>query len=189
MKAHPIILVAIATLAFPTGLAAQESEASVSDSEQFQVIGTVPPLCSIGIPDNSGGVFDMGVLVDTTTGLLRTDLVAPNKILSDAFCASRSTIVIEASPMLAQNFAGTPAAGFANSIDYVASATGWTLIPASFNTAATSNPAATQSRNSAFTGNIAVGVSNFATTGGPSLRPVADDEYLGEITVTLTAVE
>lgn len=189
MKPQSLLLAAIATCLAPASLAAQEGEASVSDSEQFQVIGTVPALCSVGIPDNTGGVFDMGVLVDTTTGLLRTDLSAPDKILAGAFCSSRSTIVIAATPMLAQNFTGTPPAGFAGSIDYVASASGWTVTPASFNTAATSNPAATQVRASAFTGNIAVGVSDFATSGGASLRPVADDEYLGEITVTLTAAE
>jgi hypothetical protein len=175
------------TLAAP--LAAQNNGTSVTDTQRFQVIGTVPALCSVGIPDNSGGVFDMGVLVDTTTGLLRTDLAAPDKILAGAFCSSRSTIVIAATPMVALNFASTPPAGFSSAVDYVATATGWTAVPASFDTATSSNPAATQARNSAFTGDIAVGVSNFATAGGASLRPVADDQYLGEITVTLTAAE
>lgn len=189
MKSLAILLVASAGLVYPAALAAQESEAGISDSEQFQVIGTVPALCSIGFPDNSGGVFDMGVLVDTTTGLLRTDLSAPDKTLSGAFCSSRSTIVIDATPMQALNFVGSPPAGFASAVDYVATASGWTVTPASFDTAATTNPAATQVRASAFTGNIAVGVSDFATAGGATLRPVADDEYLGEITVTLTAAE
>lgn len=189
MHRYQFALAALATALLPGAVAAQEGEASISDSESFQVIGTVPVLCSIGIPDNSGGVFDMGVLVDTTTGLLRTDLAAPDKILGGAFCTSRSTIAIDATPMLALNFAGTPPAGFASSVDYVAAATGWTVTPASFDTAASSNPAASQSRASAFTGNIAVGVSDFATSGGATLRPVADDEYLGEITVTLSASE
>ena len=173
----------------PAQLAAQETPPSATDSENFQVIGTVPPLCSVGIPDNTGGIFDMGVLVDTTTGLLRTDLAAPDKILAGAFCSSRSTIAVDATPMQALNFVGTPAAGFASAVDYVATASGWTVAPASFDTAATSNPAASQDRASAFTGNISVGVSDFATAGGATLRPVADDEYLGEITVTLSASE
>lgn len=189
MKSLSLLIAASVSTGFASSLAAQETGASVSDSEQFQVIGTVPALCSVGIPDISGGVFDMGVLVDTTTGLLRTDLAAPNKILSGAFCSSRSTIVIAATPMLALNFTGTPPGGFSSAVDYVATASGWTITPAAFNTAASSNPGATQVRASAFTGDIAVGVSNFATAGGASLRPVADDEYLGEITVTLTAAE
>lgn len=189
MKSHSILIAAGVGIALASPLAAQQSPASASDSEQFQVIGTVPALCSVGIPDNSGGVFDMGVLVDTTTGLLRTDLAAPDKTLAGAFCSSRSTIVIAATPMLALNFAGTPPAGFSSAVDYVATASGWTITPATFNTAASTNPGATQVRESAFTGDITVGVSNFATSGGASLRPVADDEYLGEITVTLTAAE
>ncbi|MFY8048315.1 MAG: hypothetical protein ACOVNS_05790 [Erythrobacter sp.] len=190
MKSHPILIALTATIGLAGPLAAQENGGgSDTDSEQFQVIGTVPALCSVGLPDNSGGVFDMGVLVDTTTGLLRTDLAAPDKVLSGAFCSSRSTIVVDATPMVAQNFTGTPPAGFASAVDYLATARGWTVTPATFNTATSTNPAATQVRTGAFTGNIAVGVSNFATAGGASLRPVADEEYLGEITVTLSAAE
>ena len=189
MKRLAILVILSASAGFATSLSAQDTGGTATDSEQFQVIGTVPALCSVGIPDNSGGVFDMGILVDTTTGLLRTDLNAPDKILAGAFCSSRSTIVIEATPMLALNFAGTPPAGFSSAVDYVATASGWTETAAAFNTASATNPAATQVRDSAFTGDITVGVSNFATAGGASLRPVADDEYLGEITVTLTAAE
>lgn len=189
MKRLPILAATTAILVLAAPLAAQDNGGSATDTEQFQVIGTVPALCSVGIPDNSGGVFDMGVLVDTTTGLLRTDLAAPDKLLSGAFCSARSTIVIGATPMQALNFAGTPPAGFSSAVDYTATARGWTVTPATFNTAASTNPGATQVRASAFTGDIAVGVSNFVTAGGASLRPVADDEYLGEITVTLSAAE
>lgn len=190
MKPNLISLLIPAAVAFAPGVAlAQDGEASSSDSENFQVIGTVPALCSVGIPDNSGGVFDMGVLVDTTTGFLRTDLFAPDKTLSGAFCSSRSTISVEASAMQAQNFAGAPPSGFSSAVNYVASASGWTTTPASFNTGATTNPGATQGRDSAFTGDITVGVSNFSTAGGATLRPVADDQYFGEITVTLSASE
>lgn len=168
---------------------AQEGDLTDSDSANFQVIGTVPALCSIGLPDNTGGVFDMGVLVDTTTGLLRSDLAAPGKVLAGAFCASRSTIAISATPMLAQNFSGTAPAGFSSSVNYVASASGWTETPARFDTGSSGNAAATQGRDNAFTGDITVGVSAFSTAGGAQLRPVADDAYQGQITVTLTAAE
>lgn len=182
-----IVLPALA--AMPGAAFAQEGSASVSDSENFQVIGNVPPLCSVGIPDNSGGVFDMGILVDTNTGLLRTDLSAPDKLLAGAFCSSRSSISIVATPMTAQNFAGSAPAGFSAGVNYVATASGWTEVPASYDTGASGNSGAVQTRDSAFTGNITVGVSTFSTAGGASLRPIADDEYLGEITVTLAASE
>lgn len=182
------ILFAMAALA-PATAVAQEAEPTVSDSETFQVIGNVPPLCSIGIPDNSGGIFDLGVLVDTTTGLLRTDLSAPDKVLAGAFCASRSTIEISATPMQAQNFAGAAPAGFSTAINYVATASGWTIVPAAFDTGSATNANASQVRASAFTGDITVGISDFATAGGASLLPVADDEYVGQIVVTLSASE
>lgn len=163
------------------------AQASNTASQNFSVVGTVPALCSIGTPDNSGGIFNMGVLVDTTTGLLRTDLTAPDKKLSGAFCSARSTIVVNATPMQAQSFTGTPPSGFASAVNYTATASGWTTTAASFQTASASNPAATQTRASAFTGDITVGVSSFATAGGATLRPVADNQYLGQVTVTLTA--
>lgn len=163
------------------------AQASNTASQNFSVIGTVPALCSVGTPDNSGGVFNMGVLVDTTTGLLRTDLSAPDKKLTGAFCSARSTIAVNALPMQAQSFTGTPPSGFASAVNYTATASGWTTTAASFQTASSSNPAATQTRSSAFTGDITVGVSAFATAGGASLRPVADNQYLGQVTVTLTA--
>lgn len=192
MRHFPIFaasLTAAASLALSAPLTAQDNGDLATDTENFLVIGTVPALCSVGFPDNTGGVFDMGVLIDTTTGLLRTDLAAPDKTLAGAFCSSRSTIVIQATPMVALNFTGTPPAGFSSAVDYVATASGWTIVPATFNTAASSHPAATQVRDTAFTGDITVGVSNFATAGGASLRPVADEQYRGEITVTLTAAE
>jgi hypothetical protein len=173
----------------PAAAIAQEAEPTSSDSESFQVIGTVPALCSIGIPDNSGAIFDLGVLVDTTTGLLRTDLSAPDKILAGAFCASRSTIEISATPMQAQNFSGAAPVGFSNAVNYVATASGWTATPASFDTASATNPGALQVRASAFTGDISVGISDFATAGGATLLPVADDEYMGQVVVTLSASE
>lgn len=189
MRKQALSILLPLTALVPAAAMAQEGEPAISDSESFQVIGTVPALCSIGIPDNSGAIFDLGVLVDTTTGLLRTDLTAPDKILAGAFCASRSTIAISATPMQAQNFTGAAPAGFSTAVNYVASASGWTVVPAAFDTGSATNPNASQVRASAFTGDITVGVSDFATAGGASLLPVADDEYLGQIVVTLSASE
>lgn len=183
----PAILITV-LLPSLTPAIAQEGPSDTS-SQDFQVIGQVPAICSIGSPDNSGGIFDLGILVDPTTGLLRTDLSSPNKKLGGAFCSTRSTIAVVALPMAAKNFTGTPPAGFSSEVNYVATASGWTDAPASYQTGSQANAAAIQSRNTAFAGDITVGVSNFATAGGAPLRLVADNQYLGQVTVTLTAAD
>ena len=165
---------------------AQAQEAGSSDSESFAVIGEVPALCSGGTLDGSG-TFDFGVLIDTTTGLLRDDLSADAQTLTAAYCSTSSTITVEASPMLAQNYLATPPAGFSRSIDFTATASGWTASDASYDTAAASNPNAVQLRDSAFSGDIMVSVDALSVTGGDTLRPVADDEYRGSVVVTLAA--
>lgn len=173
----------IAALAFPGFAQAQSSTSTTS----FNVQGNVPAICAGGTIVGGSGTFALGGLADTTTGLLRTDLSAPDKTISGSFCSSRSTITISATPMAAQNFTATPSPGFSRTVNYVATASGWTTTPAVFDTGAASNTAATQTRATAFTGDIAVGISGFATGGGNALRLVADANYSGLVTVTLTA--
>ena len=158
---------------------------SDTDTKNFAVIGNVPALCSGGILTGTGSTFDVGVLVDTATGFLRTDLAAPAKLLAGSFCSARSTIRVDATPMLAQNFTGTPPTGFSRTVNYTATASGWTATPAVFTVGAASNPAAVQARPNAFTADITVGVSSFTTDGGATLRMVADTSYVGTVTVTL----
>lgn len=177
---------AVGLLLAASPVAAQD--ASDTDSQTFDVIGNVPILCSAGTLTGDG-IYDLGVLIDTSTGFLRTDLSAPDKVLSGAFCSARSSISISATRIEAQNFTGAAPTGFSKQIDYTATASGWTDTPASFDTGATTNAADTQLRDSAFTGDITVGISNFSTTGGATLRPVADTSYLGQIVVTLSAAE
>jgi hypothetical protein len=169
-------------------IAAQAQEATSTDTKTFQVTGNVPALCSGGTLGNNQGTFDLGVLINTSTGFLRTDLAAPGRTLAGAFCSAQSTITVAATPLVAQNFTATPPGGFSRSVDYTASAAGWTTTPASFVTSAASNAAATQTRVTPFSGDIAVSVANFATTGGNALRLVADNNYRGTVTVTLAAV-
>jgi hypothetical protein len=145
----------------------------------------VPALCAGGTLSAANGTFDVGVLIDTSTGFLLPTLSAPNKVLNGAFCSSRSTITVSATPMTAQNFTAAPPTGFSRTVNYTATASGWTDTAAAFTTSAASNTAATQSRSTAFTGNITVGVSNFTTGGGNALRMVADTNYQGLVTVTL----
>ncbi|MDE2560650.1 MAG: hypothetical protein KGL48_00250 [Sphingomonadales bacterium] len=181
-----IPLLVLATI--PVSALAQSGGTATDTSvKQFAVIGNVPIMCTGGTLAGDG-TFDLGVLTDTTTGLLRTDLSAPDQVITGSFCSTRSTINVAATPMTAQNYTATPPSGFSRMVNYVATASGWTTTPASFDTAATSNPADTQTRNTAFTGDITVALSGFATGGGNALRLVADTNYQGAVTVTLTAV-
>lgn len=184
IKAAPLFAGLVAA-----AVAAPAAAQSTSDTSEFAVIGNVPALCSGGTISGANATFDLGVLVDTATGLLRTDLAAPSKVITGSFCSARSTINVDADAMAAQNFTASPPAGFSRSVNYVATASGWTVTPASYDTAQTVNSAATQSRDTAFTGDITVALSNFATAGGNALRLVADTNYLGTVTVTLAAAE
>jgi hypothetical protein len=172
-------------IAWSGSAAAQTEGGSDTDTKNFTVVGNVPAMCVGGTLAGTGATFDMGVLIDLNTGLLRTDLAAPPKVLSGSFCSARSTITVAATPMAAQTFTATPPAGFSRSVNYTATASGWTTTPASFVTGAASNPAAVQTRATAFSGDITVSVGNFATDGGATQRLVADTNYQGNVTVTL----
>jgi hypothetical protein len=181
--------ITLLTVAMAAAVSAPALAQSTTDTSEFAVIGNVPALCSGGTITGANATFDLGVLVDTSTGLLRTDLAAPAKTITGSFCSARSTINVDADPMLAQNFTAAPPTGFSRRVDYTATASGWTVTPARFDTASAVNGAATQSRDTAFTGDITVALGNFSTGGGNALRLVADTNYLGTVTVTLTAVD
>jgi hypothetical protein len=149
------------------------------------ITGNVPPLCTAGTNTSGSGNFDLGVLTNVGTGLLRPDLAAPPKVLTGAFCSARSNITVSATPLLSVNNVATPSGGFSRTVNFTATAAGWTTAPATFTTGAASNPAATQLRATPFSGDITVSINGFSTGGGNGLRLVADPAYLGSVTVTL----
>lgn len=169
------------------GSGAASAQSTTATSGPFPVTGNVPILCTAGTLSNDNGVFAVGVLVDLSTGLLRTDLSAPPKILQGTFCSSRSTITVSASPLVAQAFTATPPAGFSRTVNFTATAAGWTPNAATFTTGAATNPNAVQTRDTGFTGDITVSIGSFTTGGGPNLRLVEDPLYQGAVTVTLAA--
>ena len=173
-------------LAFASPALAQNAGPS-STKGPILINGTVPLLCAGGTSSGNDSVFEVGTLIDTSTGFLLRSLSAPSRTLSGTFCSSRSTIRVSATPMIAQNFSASPSSGFSKTVHYTAVASGWTDVPASFSTASANNGLALQSRNRAFTGNITVSVSNFSTGGGDTLRMVGDTNYLGLVTVTVSA--
>lgn len=184
VKPRHFALALIGAMALPGMAQAQSRDTS---SKTVNIVGTAPAMCFAGTLSGTGS-YDLGVLIDTTTGQLRTDLSAPAQILVGSFCTGRSTITISATPLEAQNFTAGPPIGFSRRVDYTATASGWTVTPASFNTASASNSAATQTRPTSFSGDVTVAISNFSTAGGNSLRLVADGNYRGVVTVTIAAV-
>jgi hypothetical protein len=180
-----LLLAPMVAMALPGAALAQTT--SNTSTKNVGVIGTAPAMCFAGTVTGNGN-YDLGVLIDTSTGQLRTDLSAPPKVLVGSFCTGRSTITVAATPLAAQNSTVAPPSGFSRQVNYTATATGWTTTPASYTTGAAAQPAATQTRASAFTGDITVAISDFSTSGGQSLRLVADDNYLGLVTVTIAAV-
>jgi hypothetical protein len=162
MRFKSLALGVAGLLALPATASAQSTTATAGP---FPVTGNVPALCSGGTLTGGNTSFDLGVLINTATGLLRSDLAAAPKVLTGAFCTSRSRI--------------------SRSVNYTASAAGWTTNPAQFATASGSNPAASQDRGTAFQGDITVSIGSFSTAGGDTLRLIADPSYQGTVTVTL----
>ena len=169
------------------GSAAASAQSTTATAGPFPVTGNVPALCSAGTLSDNNGVFAVGVLIDLSTGFLRNDLAAPPKVLQGSFCTSRSTITVSATPLVAQAFTSTPPAGFSRTVNFTATAAGWTPSPASFTTSAATNPNAVQTRDTGFTGNITVSIGSFTTGGGSTLRLVEDPLYQGSVVVTLAA--
>ena len=184
MKTSMLAFVGVLALTFP-GLA--QAQSRDTSTKTVNIVGTAPAMCFAGTLSGSGN-YDLGVLIDTTTGQLRNDLSAPAQLLVGSFCTGRSTITVAATPLEAQNFTAAAPSGFSRQVDYTATASGWTVTPASYTTSAASNPAATQTRPTAFSGDVTVAISGFATTGGQNLRLIADNSYRGVVTVTIAAV-
>ncbi len=185
MRALSFTLAALVATAAAGTASAQSTTATAGP---FPVTGNVPALCSTGTNSSGSGSFDLGVLVNTTTGFLRTDLAAPPKVLTGAFCTSPSRITVSATPLVSVNNVAAAPAGFSRTVNFTATASGWTTPAASFATGAATNPGAAQTRGSAFTGDITVSIGTFSTNGGAALRLIADPAYLGSVTVTLAAV-
>lgn len=179
-----LALIGACALAMPGLAHAQSRDTS---TKTVNIIGTAPAMCFAGTLSGTGS-YDLGVLIDTTTGRLRSDLSAPAQVLVGSFCTGRSTITIAATPLEAQGFTAAAPSGFSRRVDYTATASGWTVTPATYDTALASNTAATQTRPTSFSGDVTVAISGFATTGGQNLRLIADNSYRGVVTVTIAAV-
>ena len=154
-----------------------------STSPNMPVTGNVPILCSVGILSGQGS-FPLGNLIDNATGKMRQGLSAPDQTITGSWCNAPSTVSISATQLAAQTFTTTPPAGFSRTLNYTATASGFSALPASFTTGSTSNTTATRSVTGPITAPIIVAVSNVTPVGTDPFL-VADTSYLGIVTVTL----
>lgn len=166
--------------------AAQAQDTRDVQQEIWFINGQVPPLCLLGELTNANGEFAMGVLSDSITGLLRRDLAAPSKRIAASFCNSPSQLSIEAEEMLPVDAGGTPREGFGRRVNFVATASGWTDQPATYDTSGpVVQPTAVRLQPQPREGDIIIDVSDFEMQGGSGIRPVASRRYQGTVTVTL----
>ena len=167
------------------GAGGVSSAQDTASAGPIAVTANAPTFCSVGELQATDEMFDLGVLIDLSTGFLSPSLSAPPKTLTGAFCNAGSTIDISATPITAQTVGGSPPSGYSDAVDFTATASGWTTTPAVFSTSTGADAQASQTRPTAFAGNIVVSIGDFSTAGGP-LRMVADPVYQGSVTLTLT---
>jgi len=169
-----------------TGLCAAPCLAA--DSATITVKGTVGSACRLG--DLSSSQIDLGQLSNNTDGTLASISGTPSTTITGSWCNTGSKIIIVASPLVAQGFAGAPSSGFTKAVNYTASASGWGSAIASDTTLGNSSGAESTSHSGSQTLNdpeanaITVSLSSFSTPASGD-RLVADSDYEGTITVTL----
>ena len=134
------------------------------DREVFQLGGIVPPLCKIGVAQNAEGQFDVGIMTDRTTGLLKRDIAVPTQRLQDSFCNSASKLSVHAVLMTPAGSTGTPQQGFSRGVHFTATVSGWTEAPASAGTGTAAPSGGNGNGNGNGKGNNGCGNGN----GGPS---------------------
>jgi hypothetical protein len=162
---------------------AQTAPVSTSTSPNMPVTGNVPTLCSVGAVSGQGS-FPLGILIDTATGKMRAGLSAPDQTITGSWCNAPSSISISATQLAAVNFTGTPPTGFSRSLNYTATASGFSTLPASFTVGAATNATAMRTVAGPITAPIIIGVSAVTPVGdNPFL--VADTSYQGIVTITL----
>jgi hypothetical protein len=193
MKMSRIITLAalasvMASATFVAPVNAQEGPPAPPTVINFPVTGFVTRLCAIGAITGGNGTYALGSLIDPTTGFLSGTLSAPAKVVTGSWCNAPSTISVAATQLTATGFSGPTPAGFTSTLDFTASASGWSITPASFATGSGANAGATQPASSATSGAITVDINTFAARGGATLRPVAATAYSGQVVLTLAIV-
>ena len=156
------------------------------DVERFSMAMSVPTLCRFGEVQGGNSEFDMGVITEDATGLLKRGLAPPVQRLQASFCNAPSELKVQATIMAPTGSTRPAPSGFARGVHYTAKVSGWTDNDAVFQTDVTgTQAAATQRQTKPREHNIEITLSDFHTAGGDNLRPIASSRYEGEVIVTL----
>lgn len=174
----------------PTVAAAADGP-SDQDSAQVAVNGRVARLCILGEP--SRPVVDLGQMAQTSGANVGRISALPVQTvtLPSSFCNFAGSVVSVTANALVGDAAGTPPTGFANAVNYTATASGWGDAVAS----ATTNAAADGSdgESFAFSGTqadprLADIDLQLATYSVPGNALLIAGGYTGQVTVTLGPV-
>jgi hypothetical protein len=144
--------------------------------------------CHLG--DLSRSQIDVGQLSNNTDGTLASISGTSGPTITGSWCNTGSKIMVVATPLVAQGFAGAPPSGFTKAVNYTAVAGGWGSAVARDTTLGNSSGAESTSHSGSQTLNdpeanaITVSLSAFSTPGSGD-RLVADGDYEGTVTVTL----
>lgn len=191
-----VILIALAA---STAIATPALAQSVTTGT-INITGSVAGKCSV-VPSNSGNTFggpvSMGELaladgtLKASTTLEGTFGTAGGGALSaKVVCTSPdATVTVDADPLVSA-VAVTAGSGYANTVNFTADAkftkTGGVIVPVSnASTAAAATSATLGGRLAATSTNIVISTSNWKTPGVGDIL-VADNNYTGKITVTVS---
>lgn len=183
MKMKSLLSVASFAVLIAGQVSAQQVPSLTSTSPNMPVTGNVPTLCAVGAVGGQGS-FPLGSLIDNATGKMRAGLSAPNQTITGSWCNAPSSVSISATQLAAVNFLATPPEGFSRSLNYTATASGFSALPASFTTGAPTNTNATRATGGPVTGPITIAVSAVTPVGANPFL-VADTSYQGIVTITL----
>lgn len=159
------------------------------NSTAITLTGNVDKACHIGSPSTLS--VSLGNLANASDGTLLTSIPLSDTTISDSWCNTGSTIGVLATPLVALGYSGAPPSGFTKAVNYTAAASGWSPTAASFTTNAIADGSgsgstpATQSAGNPVAQTITVSLSSFHSPSS-GLRLVADTNYSGTITITLT---
>ncbi|HEY1836181.1 MAG TPA: hypothetical protein VGG36_00870 [Rhizomicrobium sp.] len=152
--------------------------------------GSIGNACHMG--DLSSSQISVGTLTNSSDGTLAAISGSPNTTITGSWCNVGSKITISALPMVAQGYSGSPPSGFTKAVNYTATESGWGAPTPSDTSQGTTSGADSGSHSgsadvgTAEANTITVTLSNFTAPVSGS-RLVADNNYQGTITVTLTA--
>ncbi|HEY1750671.1 MAG TPA: hypothetical protein VGG29_05375 [Caulobacteraceae bacterium] len=185
-----ITCLAAAALALPgAALATPASEGPAPTTAAFSLSGAAPKACGLGTAGQS--TLDIGEMVDASTGELAAISNPPSTSITGSWCNTASTVSVVATPLVAQSFAGQPPTGFTKAVNYTATVSAWSTNAAAFATNGneagvqrdTTPGSQPQPAPTATTIDVAVG--SFAAPAASDFL-VADTDYSGAITITLT---